>query len=90
MRDSKLGKVAISKEDLILGKARDETWYPIQPIQADTEVQVRHASLSIVAVIATISLVGMKGSEVFYQLSAGHSSCIYIIMRVVHALQQLG
>ena len=39
--DSKIGKVAISKGELRSAPSRDEQWYSIRPIDADSEVQVR-------------------------------------------------
>lgn len=39
-RDSRLGKVSISHDELKANPVREETWYPICPIDADSEVQV--------------------------------------------------
>ena len=39
-KDSKLGKVAIFREDLKTNPTREESWFPLQYIDADSEVQV--------------------------------------------------
>lgn len=36
-----LGKVAISCEELKADPVREDRWYPIKPIDPDSEVQVR-------------------------------------------------
>ena len=38
--DSRLGKVAIAHEELLSDPTREEQWYGIRPIDADSEVQV--------------------------------------------------
>ena len=38
--DSHLGKVAIAHEELLSNPTREEQWYGIRPIDADSEVQV--------------------------------------------------
>ena len=39
-RDSRLGKISISHSDLKAHSVREESWYPILPIEPDSEVQV--------------------------------------------------
>ena len=39
--DSRLGKVAISHDELQSTPSKEEEWYSIRPIDADSEVQVR-------------------------------------------------
>jgi Ca2+-dependent lipid-binding protein len=38
-RDVKIGKVAIHKDALITGEAKEDKWYRLQPIDLDSEVQ---------------------------------------------------
>ena len=40
IRDTRIGKVAISKELLVKDGITEDTWIPIRAIDADTEVQV--------------------------------------------------
>jgi hypothetical protein len=46
-RDLKLGRVAIDKEALVKGEAAEDKWYPVLPIDLDSEVQGKvHLSFS--------------------------------------------
>ena len=48
-KDSRLGKVAISKEDLVADQAKEDNWYPILPIDTDSEVQgMVHLAVNVV------------------------------------------
>ncbi len=40
IKDSLLGKVSISRDDLQATPIRDEQWYRLVPVDADSEVQV--------------------------------------------------
>ena len=40
LKDSSLGKVSIFLEDLQAAPVRDQQWYPLLPVDADSEVQV--------------------------------------------------
>lgn len=40
-RDNQLGKVSILHDELKANSLREEQWYPLQHIDADSEVQVR-------------------------------------------------
>jgi Ras GTPase-activating protein 3 len=46
-RDLKLGRVAIDKEALVKGEAAEDKWYPVLPIDLDSEVQVHKLSVSV-------------------------------------------
>uniref|UniRef100_A0A671QAA0 RAS p21 protein activator 3 n=1 Tax=Sinocyclocheilus anshuiensis TaxID=1608454 RepID=A0A671QAA0_9TELE len=46
-RDSSIGKVAVKKEDLQKYHGKDH-WFPLQPVCADSEVQVRFHTLTCV------------------------------------------
>lgn len=49
VRETRLGKVAISKADLVAGAVTEEKWYPILPIDPDSEVQGKiQLSISVV------------------------------------------
>ncbi|CAL8351075.1 unnamed protein product [Merluccius merluccius] len=59
-RDSSIGKVAVQKEDLQKYHAKD-TWFPLQPVSADSEVQGKvHLELRLSEVITDSGVVCHK------------------------------
>uniref|UniRef100_A0A8C5F6J4 RAS p21 protein activator 3 n=1 Tax=Gadus morhua TaxID=8049 RepID=A0A8C5F6J4_GADMO len=59
-RDSSIGKVAVQKEDLQKYHAKD-TWFPLQPVSADSEVQGKvHLELRLSEVITDTGAVCHK------------------------------
>uniref|UniRef100_A0A4W4FRZ3 RAS p21 protein activator 3 n=1 Tax=Electrophorus electricus TaxID=8005 RepID=A0A4W4FRZ3_ELEEL len=70
-RDSSIGKVAVKKEDLTKYHGKD-TWFPLQPVSADSEVQGKvHLELRLSEVITDSGAVSHAASR--FALSLSHS-----------------
>lgn len=44
-KDSRLGKLSLLRDDLKTSPCMEEKWYPLEYIDADSEVQVSHLNL---------------------------------------------
>jgi hypothetical protein len=80
-QDKVLGKVAIKREDLHMYHNRDH-WFPILPVDADSEVQVKCITLLMVSYYTVCSVV-------YYDAAAAKQCRIFLMQIKYHSIKAI-